>query len=79
MKIEVLGTGCPSCRRLEENVRKAVAELKLKAEVEKIEDIEKIMAYGVVSVPALVVDGEVLFSGRSPSPHELKGILEDCV
>ena len=75
MKIEILGMGCPSCKKLEENVRKAVAELGLRAKVEKVEDIEKIMAHDVMSSPALVVDGKVLFTGRVPNVSELKNML----
>ncbi len=79
MKIAVLGMGCPSCKKLEENVKKAVAELKLKATVAKVTDIEKIMKYGVTSSPALVVDGEVVLTGRIPNVSELKEILGDFI
>jgi len=75
MKIFVLGMGCPSCKKLEENVGKAVSELGIKAKVEKITDISKIMEYGVSSSPALVVGNEVVLTGRVPSVAELKEIL----
>jgi len=75
MKIEILGMGCPSCRKLEENVKKAVAELGVKAEVEKIEDIAKIVEYGVMSSPALVIDGKVVSAGKVLSVSELKGMM----
>lgn len=79
MKIAVLGMGCPSCKKLEENVKKAVAELKLKAKITKVTDIEKIMEYGVTSSPALVVDGEIVLYGRVPNVNELKEILGDPI
>jgi len=60
---------------LYDNVTKAVAEIGSTAEVVKVEEIQKIMAYGVMSTPALVVDGEVKFSGKVPSVNELKGML----
>ncbi|UFS70627.1 thioredoxin family protein [Geomonas sp. RF6] len=75
MKIEILGPGCAKCKTLYENVRKAVAESGSAAEVVKVEEIRKIMAYGVLSTPALVIDGEVKFSGKVPSVNELKGML----
>ena len=79
MKISVLGMGCPSCKKLEENVKKAVAELKLKATVAKVTDIQKIMEYGVTSSPALVIDNEVVLTGRVPNVSELKEILGDYI
>ncbi|MCX6772605.1 MAG: thioredoxin family protein [Candidatus Micrarchaeota archaeon] len=79
MKIYILGMGCPSCKRLEENVKKAVAELKLKAIVAKVTEIEKIMEYGVTSSPALVIDNEVVLMGRVPNVNELKEILGDYI
>lgn len=75
MEIFVLGMGCPSCKRLEENVGKAVAELGIKAKVSKITDIGRIMEYGVTSSPALVIGNEVVLSGRVPNVNELKEIL----
>lgn len=71
MNIKILGSGCPSCKKLEANTKKAVADLGIDALVEKVEDIEKIMAYGVMSTPALVVDEEVKIMGRVPSPKEI--------
>ena len=72
MKIEVLGTGCPKCKKLEENARKAVEESKIKAEIVKVTDIPNIMSYGVMSTPALVIDGEVKCYGRLPDVSEIK-------
>jgi len=72
MKIEVLGMGCPKCRKLYENVRVATKELNLQADIVKVEDIQKITEYAVLATPALVVDGEVKAAGRIPSPEEIK-------
>lgn len=79
MEIAVLGMGCPSCKKLEENVRKAVAELGIKAGVTKVTDMEKIMSYGVTSSPALAIGSEVVLSGRVPNVSELKEILGDYI
>jgi len=75
MDIKVLGTGCAKCKTLERITKEAVEELNLDASVEKIEDIQKIMEYGVMFTPALVVDGEVLIKGRVPNLKEMKKIL----
>ena len=75
MIIKVLGPGCTSCVALERVTREAVAALGLDASVEKIEDYPTIMGYGVMSTPALVVDEQVLFSGRVPRPAQLREIL----
>jgi len=72
MKIEILGTGCPKCRELYENAKKAVEEKGIHAEVLKVEDIEKMIEYGVMMPPALVIDGEVKSSGNIPSPEEIQ-------
>ncbi len=72
MNIKILGSGCPNCERLEANAKKAVAELGIEATFEKVTDYKDIVSYGVMSTPALVVDGEVKFSGRVPSKEELK-------
>ena len=72
MKIEILGTGCPKCRTLYENAKKAVEEKGIQTEVLKVEDINKMIEYGVMMPPALVIDGEVKSSGNIPSPEEIK-------
>ena len=64
MKIEILGTGCTKCKALEEAVKKAVAQVGGFHEVKKVEDIVEIMNYGVMSTPALVVDGVVKSAGK---------------
>ena len=75
MKIEILGTGCAKCEALYENVEKALDESGASAEVVKVEDIPSIMKYGVMSTPALVIDGQVKFSGKLASVGEIMGML----
>lgn len=75
MKVQVLGTCCPKCKRLEELVREIVADLGLEHEVEKVSDIKDIMAFGVMATPALVIDGKVRVSGKVPTTAELKEML----
>lgn len=75
MEIKILGTGCSNCKNLEKATREAVAELNLDATVVKEEDIVKIMSYGIMRTPALVLDEKVLFYGRVPSVNEIKEIL----
>lgn len=76
MIIKVLGSGCSACKKLEANTQKAVKALGLAASIEKVEDFEKIMAYGVMSTPALVIDEEVKLYGKVASPKEIISILE---
>jgi len=75
MEIKVLGTGCAKCKSLEKLTNEAITELGITATVEKVEDILKIMQFGVMSTPALVIDKKVMFSGRLPSAAELKEII----
>ena len=75
MKIEVLGTGCAKCKTLYENTMKALEESGTVAEVVKVEDIPSIMKYGVMSTPALVIDGQVKFTGKVASAREIIGVL----
>ncbi len=75
MKIEVLGTGCAKCKTLSENTKTALEESGKSAEVVKVEDIPSIMKYGVMSTPALVIDGQVKFSGKLASVAEIIGML----
>jgi small redox-active disulfide protein 2 len=75
MKIEVLGTGCAKCMSLDQNVRKALTELAVQASVEKITDIQQIIQRGVMSTPALAIDGRLVFQGKSPSVEQLKKLL----
>lgn len=75
VEIKILGTGCPKCNSLEKLTRKAVSEIGIEANIEKVEDIMDIMEYGIMRTPGLVVNGEVKVSGRLPSEKELKEIL----
>lgn len=75
MEIKVLGTGCSKCVQLEENVRTAVNELGIDANIEKVTDIKEIIAYGVMQTPALVVDGEVKVAGKVLKPDKIKKYL----
>lgn len=72
MKIEILGTGCPNCKKLEQNVQNAVRESGKNAEVSKVADINKIIEYGVMSTPAVVIDGKVKSYGKVVSVEEIK-------
>lgn len=74
-KIQILGTGCPKCKKLAENAEAAAKELELEFEVEKVADINEMMKFGVMITPALVVDGEVKVVGKVPSPDEIKQML----
>ena len=76
MKIEILGTGCTKCKTLEENAKKAIAQIGGFHEVKKVEDIVEIMNYGVMSTPALVVDGKVKSSGKTLTPNEIIELLK---
>jgi small redox-active disulfide protein 2 len=76
MKIEVLGMGCPSCKKLEENVRKAVKEAKVKAQIVKVDDLQQIIEKGIKFTPALIIDGEEMAVGRVPSVEEIKKMLK---
>jgi small redox-active disulfide protein 2 len=76
MEIKILGTGCSNCKTLEKSVINALAEMDYDANVEKVEDIQKIMAYGIMRTPGLVINDKVVLSGRVPNMKELKEIIE---
>jgi len=76
MKIEILGVGCAKCHKLEEMVRDIAAKEGFNADISKVEDFKKIMNYGVMTTPALVVDGKVKAAGKIPSAEEIKGWLK---
>lgn len=73
--VQILGPGCSNCKRLLAHVEEAVAELGLEVEIEKIEDVGRILSFGVMRTPALALDGEVMVMGRVPAVDELKGLL----
>ena len=74
-KIEILGMGCAKCNKLEELAKKAADELGLQYEIEKVKDMNKIMNYGVMVTPALVVDGVVKVAGKLPSYEDVKKMV----
>lgn len=75
MELKILGTGCSKCKKLEEATKAAADSLGIKYTIEKVTDIEKIMAYSVMSTPALVVNGTVKVTGRVPSVDDIKKML----
>jgi len=75
MEIKILGTGCPRCKALEKTVINALAELDIAADVSKVEDIMKIMNYGIMHTPGLVINEKVVLSGRVPPTSEVKEII----
>jgi len=75
MKIQVLGSGCPTCKKLFELTKQAVSELKLKVEVEYITDIQKIIEMGVMSSPVLAIDGKAVLVGQVPDLEKLKEVI----
>lgn len=76
MKIEILGTGCAKCKALEDAAKQAVAQSGKFAQVEKVDDIQKIMGYGVMSTPGLVIDGKVLSTGKLLSVAEIIQMMD---
>ena len=72
MKIEILGTGCPKCKKLEANAKQAVEELGKKATFSKVTDINDIISYNVMATPAIVIDGKVKASGKLVDVEEIK-------
>jgi small redox-active disulfide protein 2 len=77
MKIQVLGSGCSSCKKLFELTRQAVDESGLKAELEYVTDIQKIIETGVISLPALVINGKVVLTGIVPDIEKIKKIIKE--
>ena len=75
MKIQILGGGCPKCHKLAENAEEAARELGLDYELEKVTQLNDIMAFGVMVTPALAVDGEVKSVGKVASVDEIKSML----
>jgi len=76
MHIKILGSGCAKCNRLEQLTREAVAELGLAASFEHVTEMDRILAYPIMTTPALVVDEQVKVSGRIPSKDELRAWLQ---
>jgi len=76
MKIEILGMGCSNCNKLYQNALEAVKRTGKEVEVTKVEDIKKIMSYGVLSTPALAIDGVVKVAGKVPKAEEIEGWIK---
>ncbi|MFP4381590.1 MAG: thioredoxin family protein [Candidatus Sumerlaeia bacterium] len=76
MKIQILGTGCPKCKKLSETAEAAAKELGLDYEIEKVTDINEIMKFGVMMTPGLAVDGDVKVAGKVPRVDEVKKMLK---
>lgn len=76
MRIQIAGPGCLNCQTTEQNVFNACAELQLDADISHVTNIAEILELGVMRTPAVVLDGEIVISGRVPGVPELKGILE---
>ena len=74
-KIQILGTGCPKCKKLAENAELAAQAAGIEYELEKVTDINEIMKFGVMMTPALAVDGEVKVVGKVPAPEAIKDML----
>jgi len=74
-KIQILGTGCPKCKKMAENAEAAAKELSLEYQLEKITDINAIMSFGVMMTPAIVINGEVKIAGKVPSTDDIKKML----
>ncbi|MDR6223937.1 thioredoxin family protein [Methanococcoides alaskense] len=72
MKIEILGSGCAKCNKLKELVEKVANENCINAEITKVEDINKILEYGVMITPGLVIDGDVKIAGKIPSEDKVR-------
>ena len=74
-KIQILGTGCPKCKKLTQNAEAAAEALGIECEIEKITDINEIMKFGVMMTPAIAVDGDVKATGRVLSPGDIQDLL----
>jgi len=74
-QIQILGTGCPKCKKLAENAEVAAKALGIEYQLEKVTDIDRIMGFGVMMTPALVVDGQVKAAGKVPSADEIRKML----
>ena len=77
MKIEILGTGCPKCKKLNELTEEIISELGISAEIIKVTDINKIIDYGVMVTPALVIDGDVKMTGKIPCKQEIADWIKE--
>lgn len=76
MKIQILGTGCAKCKQLSQHAEKAVGQLGIDCQVEKVTEMDKILSFGIMMTPGLAIDGEVLSSGKVLSVEKIKEILD---
>ena len=79
LSIKILGSGCPNCKRLEQEARKAVKSLAIEASFEKVTDHKQIMDYGVISTPGLVIDEKLVSSGKVLGEAEIVTLLADAL
>lgn len=79
MRIQILGTGCSTCEKFVELVEKAVKELNIAGEIEKVTDVAEIAALGVMSMPGLALDGKVVLAGQLPSYEKVKELLVNAL
>lgn len=79
MKIQVLGSGCANCHRVEQVAKQAVAELGISAQVELVTDVQTIMRYGVMNTPGIVIDDKVVSTGRVPALSRMAKLITDAV
>ena len=75
LRIQILGSGCPKCRKLEENTRKAVNDLAIDCTIEKITDLDEIMEYGIMMTPGFAIDKKVKSTGKLLTPDQIKDII----
>lgn len=78
LTIKILGPGCANCKKVEQITRKSVSELGFQAEISKVTDFGEIMTYPIISTPGLVINGEVVCSGRIPTQAEVTTWLVDA-
>ena len=79
LQIKILGTGCPNCNKLEEETKKAVSNLAIEAEFEKVTDYQRITEYDILSTPGLVISEVVVSSGKIPSQGEITSYLTSAL
>ena len=75
MKIEILGMGCPKCKKLYENAQTAAKDLNVQADIVKVEDLQQIVSRGVMTTPALIIDGKVKTAGSIPDVAKIKELI----
>jgi small redox-active disulfide protein 2 len=76
MKIQILGTGCPKCKQLTEHAQRAVNEMGIDCQVEKVTEMDRILSFGIMMTPGLAVDGEVVSAGKVLSVEKIREILD---